>query len=109
MSTSAAVIGEMQEVRPRPKLARRGLDGGILLGIAIALIALVAGVAVTGVSARYFLQPTSVLIVLGGTLGVMLITTPRPLLLLSARRTVGLFSKADSPDREKLIEEIVTY
>jgi chemotaxis protein MotA len=81
----------------------------MLLGIAIALIALVAGVAVTGVSARYFLQPTSLLIVVGGTLGVMLITTPRAMLLLSLRRTMDLFSKRDSPNREKLIDEIVAY
>jgi chemotaxis protein MotA len=110
MSTSAAVIGDRQEFRwQRASGARRGLDAGILLGIAIALIALVSGVAVTGVSARYFLQPTSILIVVGGTLGVMLITTPRSLLLLSLRRTIDLFSKPDSPNREKLIEEIVAY
>jgi chemotaxis protein MotA len=110
MSTSAAVIGDRREIRwERATPTKRGLDAGMLLGIAIALIALVAGVAVTGVSARYFLQPTSVLIVVGGTLGVMLITTPRSMLLLSWRRTIDLFSKPSSPNREKLIEEIVAY
>lgn len=110
MSTSAAVIGSRQAFSgKRATRIKRGLDAGMLLGIAIALIALVAGVAVTGVSARYFLQPTSVLIVVGGTLGVMLITTPRAMLLLSLRRTMDLFSKPDSPNREKLIEEIVAY
>jgi chemotaxis protein MotA len=110
MSTSAAVIGEPRELRSQPKTrTTRGLDAGMLLGIAIACIALVSGVAVTGVSARYFLQPTSVLIVVGGTLGVMLITTPRPMLLLSLRRITSLFSKPDYPNREKLIEEIVGY
>jgi chemotaxis protein MotA len=110
MSASAAVIGERQEFRPqRATRTKRSLDSGILLGIAIALIALAIGVAITGVSASYFFQPTSVLIVIGGTLGVMLITTPRPMLLLSLRRTLNLFSKPDSPNREKLIEEIVSY
>src|SRR5579863_4849927 len=110
MATSAAAIGDKQEFGWRQATpVRRGLDAGILLGIAIALIALVAGVAVTGVSARYFLQPTSILIVVGGTLGVMLITTPRPLLLLSLRRTIDLFSKPSLQNREILIEEIVAY
>jgi len=88
---------------------RRGLDAGMLTGIAIAAIALVAGIAVTGVSARYFLQPTGILIVIGGTLGVMLITTPRPALLLAIRRALQLFSTPVSPNREDLIEEIVSY
>jgi chemotaxis protein MotA len=108
MSTSAAAIGDKREVGwQRATPIKRGLDAGILMGIAIALIALAAGVAVTGVSARYFFQPTSVLIVVGGTLGVLLITTPHPMLLLSFRRTLNLFTKPDSPNREKLIEEIV--
>lgn len=110
MSTSAAVIGERQGLGwQRATPVRRGLDAGIFTGIAIAVVALASGVAITGVSARYFFQPTSALIVMGGTLGVMLITTPYPTLLFSLRRTVDLFSKPDSPDREKLIEEIVAY
>jgi chemotaxis protein MotA len=88
---------------------RRRLDAGILSGIAIAAFALVAGIAATGVSARYFLQPTGALIVVGGTLGVMLITTPRPALLLALRRAIGLFSASASPKRGELIEEIVSY
>jgi chemotaxis protein MotA len=81
----------------------------MLAGMAIAVIALVAGIAFTGVSARYFFQPTSVLIVLGGTAGVMLITTPRPTLTLALRRALSLISPAESPNREDLIEEIVAY
>jgi len=109
MATSAAVIGERQDVRRRTARIKRGLDAGMLTGIAIAVIALAVGVAISGISARYFFQPTSMLIVVGGTLGVMLITTPYPMLLHSLRRTAHLFSKPDRPDREKLIEEIVGY
>lgn len=108
MATSAAAIGDKQEFGwQHAEPVKRGLDTGILIGIAIAVIAVVTGVALTGVSARYFLQPTSVLIVVGGTFGVLLITTPLPMLLLSLRHTRNLFSKPDSPSREKLIEEIV--
>ena len=109
MSTSIA--GDMLDYRRRSagRARRGGLDVGMLIGIAIASIAVIAGIAVTGVSARYFFQPTGVLIVVGGTLGVMLITTPRRTLLLSLRRTFNLFSQATSPAPEDLIEEIVSY
>jgi chemotaxis protein MotA len=73
----------------------------------IALGAVIAGICATHVSLAYFLQPTGLLIVLGGTLGVMLVTTPRHSLVHSARRIVDLFA-ADEVHREALIEEIIT-
>jgi chemotaxis protein MotA len=108
---STSTDGERLEStrRPATRVRRDGLDAGMLIGIAIASIALVAGIAVTGVSVRYFCQPAGALIVLGGTLGVMLITTPGPSLLLTLRRTLSLFSPAACPAREDLIEEIVSY
>jgi chemotaxis protein MotA len=111
MSTLTTATGDTREFK-RPPAIRDGrivLDNGILMGIMIASVAVIAGIAVTGVSARYFFQPTGVLIVIGGTCGIMLITTPRPALSLALRRTLNLFSAADSPNREILIEEIVTY
>lgn len=110
MSTSSAVIEKRQDYLKRPGRVRRsGLDSGMLLGIAIALIALVAGIGITGVSARYFFQPTGILIVVGGTIGVMLITTPAPTLLLALRRARSVLSAAVSPNREDIVEEIVSY
>jgi chemotaxis protein MotA len=112
MSTSTSVmVGDGQEARPRTtvRVDRGGPDFGILLGIAIAAAALVAGIALTGVSAHYFFQPTGVLIVVGGTIGVMMITTPPRTLLFALRRTLGLFSKEGSPNQQDLIEEIVSY
>jgi len=111
MSTPAAAMENTQEFRRRPpaRVRQGGPDFGMLIGIAIASIALVAGIAVTGVSAHYFFQPTGVLIVVGGTLGVMLITTPPLALLRALRRTVNLFSTEASPKQEDLIEEIVSY
>jgi chemotaxis protein MotA len=80
----------------------------MLAGIAIAVVATVAGIASTGVSPTYFFQPTGALIVIGGTLGVTFITTPRAALLHSLRRVGDLFFPAHS-SREDLIEEIVSY
>ncbi len=62
----------------------------------------------TGIGLRYFVQPTGVLVVLGGSLGVILVTTPPSALFNSVRRTASLMSAAPV-DREQLIEEIVRY
>jgi len=111
VATSAAVIGDKPEfgAQQAVPVRRRGLDVGVLMGIAVALVALVTAIAATGVSARYFFQPTSILIVFGGTLGAMLITTPLPTLMLAVRCTLNLFSAENSPNRKELIEEIGSY
>jgi chemotaxis protein MotA len=80
----------------------------MVAGVAIALIATVSGIASTGVSLGYFFQPTGTVIVLGGTVGVMFITTPRAALLYSAQRMADLFW-TPCVSREDLIEEIVLY
>jgi chemotaxis protein MotA len=82
------------------------LDLGLLVGVAIALSAVAAGIASTGVGVRYFLHPTGALIVLGGTLGVVLVTTPLRALGNSAERVRDLLLN-HTVDREKLIEEII--
>jgi chemotaxis protein MotA len=81
----------------------------MLLGIGISVAALAAAIVLTGISARYFLQPASILIVAGGTLGVMLITTPLRTLLSTFRHSVSLFAVPASPGREEIIDEIVCH
>jgi chemotaxis protein MotA len=88
-------------VRPR-------LDGLFLAGLLIATAAILIGIASTGVSLSYFLQPTGAVIVLGGTLGVTLITTPRYSLIHSARRVKELLTASET-DSASLIDEIVEY
>jgi chemotaxis protein MotA len=87
--------------------ARTPPDRWILAGIAIAITTIIAGIASTGVSLRYFLQPTAAWIVLGGTLGVTLITTPRSSLLHAVRRVLGLL-RPPTINREELVDEIVS-
>jgi chemotaxis protein MotA len=87
---------------------RRRLDLSMLAGIVIALTATIAGIAATGVKLTYFVQPTGALIVLGGTFGVMFITTPLDSLLHSIRRVAGLLWSREV-DRVELLEEIMTY
>jgi chemotaxis protein MotA len=108
-STQAALSEEVRSFsaqdRARP---RRRIDLFFALGLAVALGAVVAGIAAAGISVTYFVQPAGMLIVLGGTLGVMLITTPRHSLMHSLRRVVDLIS-CPEVNREALIEEIIFY
>ncbi len=67
-----------------------------------------AGVAAAGISITYFFQPAGALIVVGGTLGVMLVTTPKASLVHSFRRVTDLIS-SEEVNREALIEEIIFY
>ncbi len=104
MSTSAVALKAISN--PISAAPRRRLDLWMLAGIAIALAATIAGVAATGVKLAYFFQPTGALIVLGGTLGVMFITTPRQALVHSAQRLAGL-AWAREVNRPELIAEIL--
>lgn len=82
------------------------MDFWMLAGILVAIGAVFAGIALTGVRIGYFFQPTGVLVVLGGTLGVTLITTPRHALDRAVRGTIALIWKS-AEDRRALIEEFV--
>jgi len=112
VSTSQVYLQELPPIKrakvntPAPQSRR--IDLGILVGIAIAVIAVAAGIATTGVSLHYFFQPTGVLIVLGGTIGVIFITTPRRGLVHTARRMSELVW-TPHVDRGKLIEEMVAF
>jgi chemotaxis protein MotA len=108
-TTQAALNEEVRaytaQDRPRP---RRGIDMHFVLGLAVALGAIMAGVSAAGISITYFLQPAGALIVIGGTLGVMLVTTPKASLVHSFRRVMDLIS-SEEVNREALIEEIIFY
>ena len=106
MSTSTAALKEIP--RSQKAAPARQLDLSMVLGVAVALAATVAGIAATGVKATYFLQPTGALIVLGGTFGVIILTTPRTGLILSARRVAELLW-ATRINRCALMDEIMSY
>jgi chemotaxis protein MotA len=103
----AALSPQLPTREPADRPRRRGrLDVSFLAGVVIALGAIATGICATHVGFTYFLQPTGAVIVLGGTLGVILVTTPRLSLVHSARRVMDLFA-IDEVDRAALIEEII--
>ena len=105
LATSQAALTSDSPSQPTAS-ARPRLDGLFLAGLLIACAAILIGIASAGVSLSYFLQPTGAVIVLGGTLGVTLITTPRYSLIHSARRVRELLAASET-DSAALIDEIV--
>lgn len=108
MATPEAVLSQQLQTEAPRETAKpqRRLDVFLLVGVAIAMAATAVGLYSSGVSVHYFLQPTGAVIVLGGTLGIMLVTTPSHSLVHSLRRAFGLISAADF-DRGALIEQII--
>ena len=114
MTASGAVLnplGESDQLEPSAALepaVTRSLDVWMLAGLVIAFAGTVAGIKATGVNLTYFFQPAGALIVLGGTFGIALVTTPRNSLRHSIQRVRGLL-RSETPNREALIEEIISY
>jgi len=102
---SEAVRAYTAQDRAQP---HRRIDLVFVLGLLVALGTIVAGVAAAGISITYFFQPAGALIVIGGTLGVMLVTTPKTSLVHSFHRVLNLV-RCEEVNREALIEEIVFY
>jgi len=93
---------------PHDQAVAKSLDLWMLAGVVIAIAGTIAGIKATGVNLVYFFQPAGALIVLGGTLGIALITTPRSSLCHCAHRVRGML-RSETANREALIEEIVSY
>lgn len=110
MATTQAALSEQLRAHAAPDQAgsARRIDLLFVVGVTVALGAVIAGVVAAGISVTYFFQPTGALIVLGGTLGVMLVTTPRRSLVHTFRRVLDL-ATAREVNRESLIEQIIFY
>jgi len=108
-TTQAALREEVRaftaQERARP---HRRTDLLFILWLVVALGAVIAGIGAAGISVTYFLQPAGAFIVIGGTIGVMLVTTPRGSLIHSFRRVIDLVS-CEEVNREAVIEEIIFF
>jgi chemotaxis protein MotA len=105
VSAPAPALQQIKFAEPAPA-ARRKIDLWLLGGIFIAVGAVLAGIASAGIHIGYFFQPTGVLIVLGGTLGVTFITTPHVALFRAVRGATALL-RTTPEKRETVMEELV--
>jgi chemotaxis protein MotA len=111
MATSQAALtqhGRSLAAQKQAQPRRPAVDVAFLVGLLVVLGAIVAGIAAAGISVTYFLQPAGACIVVGGTVGVMLVTTPRGSLLHTLQR-VREMTSSEEVDREALVEEIIIY
>lgn len=105
MSTPSVALKELDRL-PHP--ASKRIDSGVVFGIVLAVAAIVAGIAATGVQLSYFFQPSGLLIVIGGTVGATIVTAPRRALGNAARRVSQLLWER-SIDRAELVDELMSY
>ena len=84
------------------------MDKGTWVGIVIAAAGIIGGMTLEGGKIGQILQPTAAMIVLGGTLGAVMIAFPLPVVIASFKKLNQVFMET-SHDPEKLIAEIVRY
>lgn len=98
----------MAPSKPSNKQASYRPDFATIGGLVLALGGMGAGLIMEGGKIQDVAQITSALIVLGGTLGAVMITTPLPVLIRAARQSTSvIFGKVLAP--EAIIEEIIGY
>src|SRR5207253_2582762 len=83
-------------------------DIATLLGFVLALGGILGGLLIEGGKIKDILQFTAAMIVLGGTIGAVMIPTPMRVLKGAASRFVGVFLDK-SPSFSILIENLVGY
>src|SRR4051812_2340694 len=96
----AAATTTQPEPKTLPlKLKKSGLrpDIATLAGIALALAGIVGGLLLENGSIQDIAQATAALIVLGGTVGAVLVTTPMPVFLRACKGLGNAFLERSSP------------
>ena len=84
------------------------MDKGTIGGLLLALAGIIGGLTLEGGNVNQILQPTAAMIVLGGTLGAVLVSYPLPIVLTSFKRLSAVFFERGR-NLESLIEEIAGY
>ena len=92
----------------RPTKGAARLDFISLAGLAVALSGVIGGLLIDGGKLREITQLTAALIVLGGTTGAVMFSTPLRTLKGALSRLAGVFLDS-SPDLHSVLEEVIGY
>jgi chemotaxis protein MotA len=101
----------VQEQRDqKPKATKTGFSPDLwsILGLVVALAGILGGLLLEGGRLKDVMQFTAGLIVLGGTAGAVMLSTPGPVLKGALRRLAGVFSDS-APDMHQAIAEVIQY
>jgi chemotaxis protein MotA len=106
MATAAAVPSNPA----KSAVKKTGLrpDVATLLGIALALAGIIGGLILEKGSIQDVLQGTAAMIVLGGTIGAVLVTTPMPIFMRSLRNLRGVFFER-AVSRAEMLEMLIQF
>ncbi len=96
-----------QPKKPGRKTGGRA-DFASVTGLAVALIGIVGGLLMEGGKIGDIAQLTAAIIVLGGTAGAVMVSTPLKVLTSAMRRLTSVFMDS-SPDLEGAAEDIIGY
>jgi chemotaxis protein MotA len=108
------MAGESTQTKPseqspaKPQKTGAKPDFGSVAGIAVALLGILGGLMIEGGKIRDVAQFTAAMIVLGGTAGAVMISTPLSTVMGALRRLRGVFSDSSVP-MDSLIEELIGY
>jgi chemotaxis protein MotA len=84
------------------------MDKSSIIGILVAMIAILTGLLVEGGNMRQVLQPTAAMIVFGGTLGAVMLQFPLVTVIRAFKKTAQIFL---SPERDvnQVLKQIVDF
>jgi chemotaxis protein MotA len=84
------------------------MDNSSVIGVIVAITAIVAGLLIEGGSIGQVLQPTAAMIVFGGTLGAVMLQFPLPTVLSAFKQAVQVFL-SHKQDGDRALKEIVDF
>jgi len=99
---------ELKDGTPPRKSAGKPVDVATLIGLVVAFAGIVGGLLIEGGKIKDILQFTAALIVIGGTIGAVMVSTPLGVLQGAARRLMGVFRDASQP-LDSMVEEVIGY
>jgi chemotaxis protein MotA len=84
------------------------MDIASIIGILLAFLGILAGMVIEGGSLSQVTQPTAAMIVVGGTMGAVLLQFPMIVVLAALKDVLKVFFNS-GPDGEKTLHQIVTF
>ncbi len=84
------------------------MDKSSIAGLAVATGGIVAGLMLEGGSIKQILQPTAAMIVLGGTLGAVMLQFPLGTVLEASKQMLKVFT-GSTPDGESALKQLVEF